>query len=164
MNYLDVMLAQYEWSRGRTLGLLDEIEKQPEPAAVLAWRPGVGRAHIAWQLAHVGITEELFATERLVPGSTPAWPKLVPRFRGGSTPDDEIPSPQLLREVLEGSRQHFIETLRTFRPEQLDDVPPPLAERGWTLRTVLSVLAWHEAHHQGQAHLTLNLWKARQPA
>ena len=56
------------------------------------------------------------------------------------------------------------ETLRSFGPVQLDDVPPPLAERGWTLRTLLSVLDWHEAHHQGQAHLTLNLWKARQPA
>jgi hypothetical protein len=22
------------------------------------------------------------------------------------------------------------------------------------------VLAWHEGHHQGQAHLTLNLYKA----
>jgi hypothetical protein len=88
----------------------------------------------------------------------------VPRFRGGSTPDDEVPSPQLVRQVLEGSRSHLAATLRRFRPEQLDDVPSPLAERGWSLRTVLSVLAWHEAHHQGQAHLTWNLWKAHQPA
>lgn len=164
MNEIDVMLAQYEWSRGRTLGLLEEIENEADPQAVLAWRPGEGRAHIAWQLMHVGVTEELFATERLVPGSSPSWPELVPRFRGGSTPDDDIPSTKLLREVLEGSRSHLTATLGRFGPEQLDEVPTSLAERGWSLRTVLRVLAWHEAHHQGQAHLTRNLWKARQPA
>jgi hypothetical protein len=26
---------------------------------------------------------------------------------------------------------------------------------------VMQVLAWHEAHHQGQIHLTLNLWQNR---
>jgi hypothetical protein len=25
---------------------------------------------------------------------------------------------------------------------------------------VLHILAWHEAHHQGQAHITLNLYRA----
>ena len=30
----------------RTLGLLDKIAAEPDPAAVLGWRPGPGRAHI----------------------------------------------------------------------------------------------------------------------
>jgi hypothetical protein len=163
VNEIEVMLAQFQWSRGRTLGLLEDLEKEADPVAALSWRPGAGRAHVAWQLMHVGVTEELFATERLVPGAKPSWSELVPRFRGGSTPDDDIPSPKLLREVLDGSRSHLLATLGQFRLEQLDDVPPALAERGWSLRTVLNVLAWHEAHHQGQAHLTRNLWKARRP-
>ena len=41
---------------------------------------------------HIGITEELFATERLVIGSKAGVCRLVPRFKGGSTPDDEIPA------------------------------------------------------------------------
>jgi len=31
----------------------------------------------------------------------------------------------------------------------------PLQERTWWFQ----VLAWHESHHHGQAHLTLNLFK-----
>ena len=28
------------------------------------------------------------------------------------------------------------------------------------MSTIELLIAWHEAHHQGQAHLTLNLYKA----
>ena len=159
MSEFDTMLAQLAWSRQRTLGLLDEIAAGGDARAVLGWRPGEGRAHIAWQLMHIGITEELFATERLVPGSEPAWPELVPRFRGGSTPDEEIPDVETIREVLGESRTHLEATLRAIPEDRLDEVPEPIADRGWTLRTVLHVLAWHEAHHQGQAHLTYNLYR-----
>jgi hypothetical protein len=31
-----------------------------------------------------------------------------------------------------------------------------------TLLDVLHILSWHEAHHQGQAHISLNLLKASQ--
>ena len=41
------------------------IEAEPNARSVLAWRPGPGRAHIGWQLMHIGITEELFASDRL---------------------------------------------------------------------------------------------------
>lgn len=57
-------LALLDFARDRTLATLDAIEKLPQPQAILGWRPGPGRAHIAWQLLHVGITEELFASER----------------------------------------------------------------------------------------------------
>ncbi|MBI3468114.1 MAG: DinB family protein [Planctomycetes bacterium] len=162
MNEIEAMVAHGAFARERTLGLLANLEKETDPAAVLGWRPGAGRAHLAWQLMHIGVTEELFATERLVPGSKPAWPDLVARFRGGSTPDDHIPAAGQIRDLLAASRSHLQATLSRMSPDQLDQIPPALAERGWTLRTVLSVLAWHEAHHQGQAHITYNLWKARQ--
>ncbi|GMV95654.1 MAG: hypothetical protein AMXMBFR83_00260 [Phycisphaerae bacterium] len=161
MNEIETLLAYYRFSRGQTLGLLQKIEESGEAATVLGWRPGPGRAHLAWQLMHIGITEELFATERLVPGSVAGFADLVPRFKGGSTPDDRIPSVSDIREVLNASRAHLEATLSRFTPAQLDEVPEPLKERGWTLRTVLNVLGWHEAHHQGQAHITFNLYKAR---
>ena len=154
------MIAAYQFNRARTLGLLDKIEQQGEPERILGWRPGPGRAHIAWQLTHIGITEELFATERLVPGATPAFADLVPRFKGGSTPDDEIPPVALIRQVLSESRTHLLATLSRFDDKDLGTIPTGFMERGLALVDILRILAWHEPHHQGQAHITFNLYKA----
>jgi uncharacterized damage-inducible protein DinB len=160
MTTADLFAQGYQFYRKRTLDLLDRIEKEPDPMRVLGWRPGPGRAHIAWQLMHVGVTEELFATERLAPHKAGAWTELWPRFRGGSTPDDDIPSPQLIREVLAGSREHLLATLQEFPDDRLGEIPAAFKQRGLTVREVLYILGWHEAHHQGQAHITLNLYKA----
>jgi hypothetical protein len=164
MTTIQHLISQCEFNRPRTLGLLDKIEQEKEPQKILGWRPGPGRAHIAWQLMHIGITEELFATERLVVGAKPAFSNLVPRFKGGSTPDDEIPQPALIRRVLTESRAHLLETLGRFSEKDLDAppeaMPEPIRQRIRSLRDVLHILAWHEPHHQGQAHITLNLYKA----
>lgn len=159
VSVIDVMQSVWDLHRERTLATLDAIEKLPDPAAVLGWRPGPGRAHIAWQLLHIGITEELFATERFL-GTVPAYADLLPRFRGGSTPDDNIPSIDLIRDVLDNSRQHLRQTVSTFTDQDLDTVPAALRERNLSIGKSLRILAWHEAHHQGQAHITLNLYKA----
>ena len=149
----------WQASRQRTQAILDEIEKLPQSQDVLGWRPGPGRAHIAWQLMHIGVTEELFATERLLE-MPPSDPDLCNRFRGGSTPDDDIPSVHEIRTLLDSSRTHLEETLTRFSDDDLPTIPEPLQERGWSIAKVLHVLAWHEPHHQGQAHLTLNIWKS----
>jgi uncharacterized damage-inducible protein DinB len=164
MNTLDFFFSQYEFNRKRTLDLLETIEKDPQCARILAYRPGPGRAHIAWQLLHIGVTEEMFASERLAPHKEGAWQDAWPRFRGGSTPDDDIPSAAFIRELLNGSRERLIATLREFPESRLGEIPASMAKRGWTVRTILSVLAWHEPHHQGQAHLTLNLYRAAHPS
>src|SRR5690349_1953004 len=119
MTTVEVFCKSYAFYRDRTLGLLDQIGKLPNPQAALAWRPAPGRAHIGWQLMHIGITEELFATERLAPQRTPHWTDLWPRFRGGSTPDDNVPSSATIREVLGGARQHLLETLAEYGNDRL---------------------------------------------
>ena len=162
MTAIDVMLDAMELCRVRTLATLEEIAKLPDPAAVLGWRPGPGRAHIGWQLTHIGITEELTATERLH-GTAPAFPDLVPRFKFGSVPDDEIPSVELIRNVLSESRQDICDCFAKVQDSELDTIPEWYRQRGWTIRRILQILIWHEAHHQGQAHITFNLWKANQP-
>ena len=164
MSTIQNLISQCEFNRPRTLGLLEKIEQEKEPQKILGWRPGPGRANSAWQLMHIGITEELFATERLVVGAKPAFSDLVPRFKGGSTPDDEIPQPALIRRVLTESRAHLLATLGRFCEKDLDAtpeaMPEPIRQRIRSLRDVLHILAWHEPHHQGQAHITLNLSKA----
>lgn len=159
MGIVTDAVEHMNFNRERTVGLLDEIAAMDDPEAVLGWRPGPGRAHIAWQLMHVGVTEELFATERLI-GETAGFANLAPRFKGGSTPDDEIPTREEIRHVLEASRSHLLETIGRFTDDDLDTVPEGLEQRGWTIGQALQILAWHEPHHQGQAHITRNLWQA----
>ena len=161
MSILAATIDSIQFNRVRTLATLAKIEQEADAQRTLGWRPGRGRAHIAWQLMHVGITEELFATERLVPGAKPQFVELVPRFKGGSTPDDDIPSPGEIRQVLTESREHLLTTLRKFTDADLTMMPEALRERKLSLRDVLHILCWHEAHHQGQAHITLNLYKAQ---
>ncbi len=158
---IEITTEIWQSNRDRTLGLLDKVSESSQSAAILAWRPGPGRAHIAWQMMHIGVTEELFATERIV-GNPPAFAELVPRYRGGSTPDDDIPSVDVIRNILRESRAHLLETLARFTDADLATVPEPFQERGWSLGKILQILAWHEPHHQGQAHLSLNLWNAQQ--
>jgi uncharacterized damage-inducible protein DinB len=163
MSTIDVTTELWKFNRGRTLATLGQIAKMPDPHHVLGWRPGPGRAHIGWQLMHVAVTEELFATERLG-GTKPPSGELVSRFRGGSTPDDTIPSLEEIRSHLDSARALLLQTASRFREADLATIPEALREKGWTLGTVLQIIAWHEAHHQGQAHVTLNLYQAAHQA
>ncbi|MBS0263799.1 MAG: DinB family protein [Planctomycetes bacterium] len=156
---VEVTLSLLEMFRERTLATLAAIEKLPHPEKALGWRPGPGRAHIGWQMMHIAVTEELFATERFL-GTAPAYPELVPRFKGGSTPDDNIPSLSELRDVLTQSRSHLRATLLKLTEADLGVIPEALKQRGLTIGKALQIIAWHETHHQGQAHITLNLFNA----
>jgi uncharacterized damage-inducible protein DinB len=160
MSTIADSIKVFEFNRGRTLATLDEIEKLPSPQAALAYRLAPGRAHIAWQFAHIGVTEDIFANERLSTERPGRFAELWPRFRGGSTPDDNIPDLATIRKILADSRTSLLETLSHLREDQLDQVQPQLAEKKWTNLTVLHIIGWHEAHHQGQAHAMLNSFKA----
>lgn len=158
MSTIDAFIQSYDFNRKRTLALLDTIIADNNLSA-LAWRPGNGRAHIAWQLMHIGITEEIFATERLAPNRPIQFGELWPRFRGGSVPDDNVPTLEEIQAVLSDCRASLITTLKEYDESRLSEIPPSLQQRGWTVLTTLAVLSWHESHHQGQAHLTYNLFK-----
>jgi hypothetical protein len=131
----------------------------PDPAGALGWRPGPGRAHVAWQLMHVAATDDRHLNVRMRGGEA-AEPEFVRRFAGGSTPDDQIPPARLIREYLTTQREALLAHLRALSEADLERKPNEQAP--WTYREWVEVLAWHEGHHQGQAHLTLNLYKAGQ--
>ncbi|MGD9648880.1 MAG: DinB family protein, partial [Pirellulales bacterium] len=101
---------------------------------------------------------------RLNPEKPPQWTELWPRFRGGSTPDDNVPSLDEIRDLLAASRSRLLDTLRAYGDDRLQEIPPAMAARKLTVLDVLHIIAWHEGHHQGQAHITLNLFKAAQQA
>lgn len=161
MSTISILIDNLRFLRIRTVGLLERIEKEADVRQALGYRPGPGRAPIAWQLMHIGITEEIFATERLAPDKARAMEVLWPRYRGGSTPDDQIPAAEEIREVLNQSRAHLLDTLGRFSDADLGWIPESLKERKLTLLDVLHILGFHEAHHQGQAHLSLNLYQHR---
>ncbi|MGL4465502.1 MAG: DinB family protein [Planctomycetia bacterium] len=151
-----------DFSRGRLLGTLETIEKTGRAGEILGYRPGPGRAHGAWQFLHVAATDDRVLNV-LVRRSTAADPWLVEGFAGGSKPsDDEIPDAVLIRRKLTETRSAFVDHLHAASTEELDalvETPNPAAPKR-TLREWGVLLAWHEAHHQGQIHLTLNLFKA----
>lgn len=155
MNAADLQ-SILELSRRKTLELIDAVARSPEPAAILGWRPGPGRAHIAWQLMHIAATEDRHVHVRMT-GGTAREPELVRRFAGGSVPDDDIPTLDTIRHYLADRRSELFAHLRGLSDEQLRQKPNPDAP--WPYQEWFQILAWHEAHHQGQAHLTLNLFR-----
>lgn len=156
MNQADLE-SMLTLSRKKMLELLEAIAKRPEGGAILGWRPGPGRAHIAWQLMHVAATDDRHLFVRMK-GGQPREPEYVRRFAGGSTPDDQVPSLDEVRRYLTERRQDLLEHLRQLPAGQL--ASKPNAEAPWVYEEWFQVLAWHEAHHHGQAHLTLNLYRA----
>ena len=150
-----------EFSRTRLLATLDAIEKSGQDVAkVLAWRPGPGRAHIAWQAMHCAATHDRYLNAGILQGSVKDQ-ELVANFAGGSTPSDtNVPTLAVIRQKLAATYN----PLKKFASEQtpqslMRQVPAP----GGKTRTVaesIVLLTWHEAHHQGQIHLTWNLYKA----
>ncbi len=151
------MIGFLEFSRQRTLGLLDTVAKDANAAAVLGWRPGPGRAHLAWQLMHIAATDDRHVHVRML-GGQPHEAEYVRRFAGGSTPDDNVLPLEEIRRYLAAQRHEVVAHLKTLDDAALDRKPNEQAP--WTYREWIKVLTWHEAHHQGQAHLTLNLYRA----
>jgi uncharacterized damage-inducible protein DinB len=152
------LLSGMEFSRARLTGILDAIEKSGQAQAALAWRPGPGRAHIAWQAMHCAATHDKYFNA-LILGKEATDPQLVSTYGGGSTPSDGgAPS---LAEIRAALAKHY-EALRKYvvslPASDFDRVVGP-PDRRRSVGESIVLLTWHEAHHQGQIHLTWNLYK-----
>jgi hypothetical protein len=150
------LLAGIDFSRNRLLNTLADIEKSGKnPAQVLAWRPGPGRAHIGWQAMHCAATHDRYLNVG-VRGAKPADERLVAAYGGGSTPsDDNIADFSTIRATLEKTFTPF----RDFVANLSDEEQARKLPNGRTVVESILLLTWHEAHHQGQIHLTWNLYK-----
>jgi DinB superfamily len=157
----DSLLQFLDFSRNRLLGSLDAIEKSGQPAAqALSWRPGPGRAHLAWQFMHCAATHDRYLNVRLK-GGAENDPALVAAYGGGSTPSDSnIPSFADIRTTLEQTFTPFRQFVAGLNDADLTKIIPFPGNVQRTLAESLLLMAWHESHHQGQIHLTWNLYKA----
>lgn len=133
-------------SRRKTIELLDAIEASAAPAAVLGWRPGPGRAHLAWQFMHIAATEDRHLNVRMT-GGAPREPELVRRFAGGSVPDDDVPTAGVIRGYLSTQREALLAHLGRLPESELACKPNEQAQRAYD--EWFQVPAWHEAHHHG---------------
>ena len=158
MTFAD-LLEVLEFNRQKTMALVDTVAKLPNPQAALAYRPGPGRAHLAWQLMHIAATDDRHVHVRMT-GGQPQEPELIRRFGGGSTPDENIPTLDEIRRYLTSQRAEVLAHVKKLPESALPN--KPIEQAPWTYREWLKVLGYHEAHHQGQAHLTLNLYQAAQ--
>jgi hypothetical protein len=157
MTFADI-IELLDYNRSRTMATLESIAKEADPVHALGWRAVPGRAHTAWQLMHIAATDDRHVHVRMT-GGEPQDPELVRRFAGGSTPDDTVPNLNQIREYLTSQRAELVKHLKSLDESMLDKKPNEQAP--WTYREWGKLLAWHEAHHQGQAHATLNLYRSR---
>lgn len=159
----DTLIAGMEFSHGRLLGILETIEKSGHDIQkVLAWRPGRGRAHIAWQAMHCAATHDAYLNIGLLKGSAKDQ-ALVANFAGGTTPSDEnVPLLGVIRDKLATTFADFKAFVANQTPQSLEAKVFSPGGKERTVGESILLLTWHEAHHQGQIHLTWNLYKAAQ--
>jgi hypothetical protein len=152
----DTLLAGLDFTHGRLLNTLEQIEKSGQPLdKVLSWRPGPGRAHIGWQAMHGAATHDKYLNVALR-GGKPRDEARVANFGGGSTPSDQdVPDLADIRGAMETNYRDFRNYVAALAPADLER---KLAN-GRTVGESILLLTWHEAHHQGQIHLTWNLYK-----
>lgn len=157
------LVSVLDYNRARLLGTLETLEKSGQDLAkVLGWRPGPGRAHIAWQVMHCAATHNKYLNVILLQKAASTAPELVAAYGGGSTPSDSnIPSLAEIRTQLETQIKPLKDFVAGLSAEQLAvEQPLPGGKGTRKLADSILLLAWHEAHHQGQIHLTWNLYKA----
>lgn len=155
------LLAVTEFSRGRLLGSIEAIEKSGQDARkVLVWRPGPGRAHIAWQLMHCAASHHKYLNAGLL-GGVVKDQALVAGYAGGSTPSDQdIPSLGIIKDKLASTYEELKTYVSGLSPADLAALKTGPGGRQRSVAESIILLAWHESHHQGQIHLTWNLYKA----
>jgi hypothetical protein len=153
------ILAVLDFNRSRLIASLDTIAKSGQDAQkVLQWRPAPGRAHIGWQALHCAATHDKYFHVIIKGQPAPVDAALVTCFGGGSTPADRCPPLAETRATLDRTFAPFRDYVSGRSAADLDTIVGP-PDRQRKLGEALILLAFHEAHHQGQIHLTWNLYK-----
>ena len=151
------ILQTMEINRKRVNGLLEKIEKTGQAEKILAWRPASGRAPIGWQIMHICATEDIFLNKNFLKQKTlnPAYSEA---YASGKPAGDKVPTLAEIRKYMDATRKPLKTFIENFDYSKMDTKPP--GEENWTFRRSLQSVITHEPHHQGQAHITFNIYKA----
>ncbi len=111
---------------------------------------------------HCAATHDKYLNVNVKGAASPTDPSLVSGFGGGSTPSDQnVPTLATIRQALDVHYRAFRDYLAGLSPADMQrQVGPP--DRRRSIAESAMLMAWHEAHHQGQIHLTWNLYQAAQ--
>lgn len=151
MRAIDATLATLEFSRGATLGFLEDI-----PEDKWCHQPIPGANHAAWIAGHIASTDNYFLTSLAGQASSvPAeWDDL---FGMGSTPKNDpsvYPSPAELRDQLQTRRDGLTAWLKSLSDAQLaKPLEGDLARFAPNYAALAGSIAWHEGMHAGQLTL-----------
>ncbi len=160
MSTLAILIGTLPFVRSKTYDFDGTHRKTAGPRCSVGLAAGSGpRAHRLAVDAHCDHRRNL-RYRAFPPEKERSYEDIWPRYRGGSVPDDHLPKLPAIRMTLETTRLHLLDTLHRFSDADLAKIPAGLTQRGLTLQQAIELIAWHEGHHHGQAHLTLNLFKA----
>ena len=151
---IDTVIAQMEFNRSVTFRLLAEIEKTGKADHVLRWSVGK-HAPIGWHLMHLAASEDRFAVMLGAPGLVSE--DYATKFSSGKDAARDVPSAGAVREYLDQTRASLVQALEKFDLSRIDE--KPAADAPFDYGTIIKILSFHEAHHQGQAHATFNIYK-----
>lgn len=156
---VDLARRQIEFARQYTQVLLDTI-----PDDRWTEMPGGAKTHVAWQAAHLAVSQYALCIFRqrgpepedrdFLPGD---WLK---RFGKGSTPDadpEANPLPEEIRQVMHTVQETALRELAAYPPEHFEeDAPEPFAVYSTRLGALL-FCPQHEMMHAGQIGLLRRL-------
>lgn len=163
MSQLSALQSCLDMNMNRVIAQVEAVAGNPDLQNFLSWRIAPGRAHAAWQWTHIAVTEELFACDRLVTAHERAkYKDYWDRFRGGSSPSDtDVPSFETILKMLKDAHETLRETLKTFTDEDLDTKTMSVRDNNQSLRMWIQIMIYHSAHHHGQVHALLNVFKGQ---
>ena len=147
--------ARYLWTRIEKLP--DHTKGQP---TVCVWLWGGRRGVAVGRISESA--EEISCGERLLSDGRPSGGICGPASATAARPITTFPRRPRYRQTLDGVTPTAAgtPTWLDLRRRTVARVPPAVGQRELTFLDVLHILGWHEAHHQGQAHATLNSYRA----
>lgn len=157
-SFPDLVLHQMTYNRNATREVLTGMEKTGQFEKALLFRPPTGRASIAFQLMHIAASDDVLLAENLAI-QPPVSLAYIDAYARGKKPPEKHPSRADIEAYLKKTSDALRAHIRAMKPGDLGKKPH--AKSWGTNFEMLQSVIFHEAHHQGQAHLTLNIFKAR---
>ena len=157
-QFPNFVLHQMSYNRNLTREVISGMEKTGQFEAALRFRPPTGRAPIAFQLMHIAAADDVLLAENLAL-RPPISAAFIDQYARGKPSAAVHPTRAVIEEYLSKTSKALRAHIKGMRAAELDRKPHPKA---WgTNYEMLQNVVFHEAHHQGQAHLTLNIFRAR---